>query len=196
MSAVERCVCALHTVCRPEMLVRCAGGRVDEQNVEVAPAHTLHKLLDDRVLLRPPPHDLCCGTMLRTQAGAGGKVHAALTASLGFVSRNPMDMTSSPGQTVLSMGSQPVELWNTSLPCSPVIMGTLRGVRVSSSRAKTKKKRLEGRTRLGPQRSTSSSPTFKPLFARLNASCTETVLLPTPPLPDNTRTQCLKGMMM
>lgn len=39
-----------------------------------------------------------------------------------------MDMTTSPGQTVLSMGSQPVELWNTSLPCSPVIMGTLRTI--------------------------------------------------------------------
>ncbi len=39
-----------------------------------------------------------------------------------------MDMTTSPGQIVLSMGSQPVELWNTSLPCSPVIIGTLRKI--------------------------------------------------------------------
>jgi hypothetical protein len=36
-----------------------------------------------------------------------------------------MDMTTRPGHTVLSMGSQPVELWKTSLPCRPVIIGTL-----------------------------------------------------------------------
>ena len=47
---------------------------------------------------------------------------------------------------------------------------------------------------LGPQRSMSRSPTLRPLFASPNASCTDTVLFPTPPLPDNTSTQCLKGM--
>jgi hypothetical protein len=81
-------------------------------------------------------------------------------------------------------------------PLQPRHHGNAAGRSSQQLTRENKKKRLEGRTRLGPQRSTSSSPTFKPLFARLNASCTATVLLPTPPLPDSTRTQCLKGMMM
>jgi len=56
--------------------------------------------------------------------GQGGEI----TASLGFVSRKPMDMTTRPGHSVLSMGSQPDELWNTSLPCSPVIIGMLQAI--------------------------------------------------------------------
>jgi len=40
---------------------------------------------------------------------------------------------------------------------------------------------------LGPQISKSKTPTLYPLLARSNESCVDSVLFPTPPFPDRTR---------
>ena len=74
-----------------------------------------------------------------------------------------------------------------------------RRLKDKDAQARAQRVRFQGlatatRVYLGPQRSTSRRPTFSPLLARLKASCTDTVLLPTPPFPDKTRTQCLKGI--
>ena len=42
----------------------------------------------------------------------------------------------------------------------------------------------------GPQISTSNKPTLYPLELNDWATCVDTVLLPTPPFPDNTRMTC------
>jgi len=79
---------------------------------------------------------------------------------------NPMLITARLSSTYT--GDHPMADWCTSSPSMPSILGAE-----------------------GPQMSMSSSPTSLPAAASANASCAAKVLLPTPPLPESTRTLCL-----
>lgn len=80
--------------------------------------------------------------------------------------KNPIDIT--PKFSLIYIGYQPLLLECTSLVSNPIILGIL-----------------------GPQMSISNKPTSNPLDARIWANYDETVLLPTPPLPDKTSILCL-----
>mmetsp|Transcript_15787 Transcript_15787/g.51751 ORF Transcript_15787/g.51751 Transcript_15787/m.51751 type:complete len:240 (-) Transcript_15787:95-814(-) len=88
------------------------------------------------------------------------------TASSLFGSMKPIDIT--PRLSCTYTGDHPAPLWCTSSPSRPSILGID-----------------------GPHMSTSSNPTSLSLPARASDSCAATVLLPTPPFPDNTSTLCL-----
>merc|ERR1719215_778817 len=74
----------------------------------------------------------------------------------------PVDITASLSSTYT--GDQPSLLWCTSCPTKPNILGTE-----------------------GPQMSTSNKPASMFLAAKPKESWAETVLLPTPPLPESTK---------
>mmetsp|Transcript_15325 Transcript_15325/g.51545 ORF Transcript_15325/g.51545 Transcript_15325/m.51545 type:complete len:259 (+) Transcript_15325:433-1209(+) len=97
-----------------------------------------------------------------------GPRHMTALSSSG--SMKPTDMTPRPPapSTSTYTGDQPLDDWCTDRPFRPSMRGTD-----------------------GPQMSTSSSPTSKPREASAKASWQETVDLPTPPLPERTRSLCL-----
>ena len=112
----------------------------------------------------PPPPPLPQSTSLRNcliSAFLRGPLQITASSSRG--SRKPIDMTLSRSDT--GTGLHPLPLPWTSRPLAPSILGAE-----------------------GPQRSTSSRPTSLPLAASACASWAATVDLPTPPLPERTRT--------